>query len=144
MDPKRSAAAEMFDRIQAEVRKWMKGFSETDVLAYARGEWVPHVDMALEAGAARILADLPGLGPDDVSISLKGDELVFSGEKPCRAGSEALAISERKCGPFKRAIALPFRPDPSTVSAVMKNGVLEIRLSRLSSDAAGEVKIKVS
>ncbi len=143
MDHRKINTAEIVDRIQTEIRKWIKGFSETDLVAFAKGEWIPAIDLYGDRERLVLLADLPGIGPDALSITLRGDVLTISGEKPAPPGMERAAVSERKCGPFRRTLTLPFRPDPASVKATIKDGVLILNLERLAADSGEEIKINV-
>jgi HSP20 family protein len=143
MEQKRINPSEIFDRVQTEIKKWFRGFSEMDLMAFAKGEWIPRVDMAVEEDRVVVRADLPGFGPGDVDLTLRGDRLVLAGEKPPSDPEASPILSERKSGSFRRTLSLPFAVEETGASASMKNGVLEVVLRRKGTEEGGEIKIDV-
>ncbi|MHC5036935.1 MAG: Hsp20/alpha crystallin family protein [Planctomycetota bacterium] len=137
--------SEMIHKIQDDVKRLVKGFSDIDLAAYAMGHWVPHADMVEGKGEVRVLVDLPGISVEGVDVTLMGSELKIEGEKPARIDVEGYAplLAERRTGRFSRKFALPFTVDPYGVSASMQNGLLEIRLPKVSASAEQEVKVEV-
>src|SRR5579884_868430 len=47
----------------------------------AAAAWVPPVDIVEEADAIRIMAEVPGVKPEDVKISVEGNVLTIHGTK---------------------------------------------------------------
>jgi len=90
----------------------------------------PAVDVVQEDDAVVVTAEIPGLEPKDLELSLEHGNLVISGEKRYeRKGSEEGASwRERGYGSFHRVIPLPEGVDEADVQASSKNGVLTVRL----------------
>jgi HSP20 family protein len=89
---------------------------------------MPHIDVAERDREIRITAELPGITPDDVSVTLDDGVLVIRGEKKAEqhdSGTD-LHVLERTYGTFSRYLRLPFSVDPSKVEASFKDGVLTI------------------
>jgi HSP20 family protein len=88
-------------------------------------------------------AELPGLKPEDVDISVVGNELTVKGR---RGGQEVEGATyhrrERGVGEFSRVVRLPVEVDGDRVQASLQNGVLRIMLPR--SEASKPRKIHVS
>jgi HSP20 family protein len=143
MEGKRIPTSEIIDRIQGEVKRWVKGFSEVDLLAFARGEWVPPIDLHATEGGAELLVDLPGLGSDAISLVLRGEQLILTGDRPSLEPAVRPLAAERKTGPFRRTVTLPFRPDPSAVEAKLTDGVLRVTLKQMDAAQTDEVAIEV-
>ncbi len=92
----------------------------------------PAADFYETAQGLVLRLDLAGVRPEDVSISLAGQELVIKGcRKPPRPeGLQRFIHLEMGFGGFERRFALPIPVDPQGVEASYADGVLEVRLSR--------------
>ena len=93
-------------------------------------EWAPAVDATAENGDLVIRAELPGVKPEDVDISLQDNVLTISGERKAEQEEErgGYYIRERRYGSFSRSFNLPQGTDESKVRARFENGVLEVRV----------------
>jgi HSP20 family protein len=96
------------------------------------GEWSPRVDVSETDEEVRVRAELPGLEPEDLDISLDRDRLVLKGEKKEEHEKEEKGyhVIERSFGSFYRTIQLPAEVDPQKADATFKNGVLKINLGK--------------
>src|SRR5919202_1300301 len=91
-------------------------------------EWAPAVDATEKEGNLIIRAELPGVKPEDVDISLHGNVLSISGERKAEQEEErgGYFIRERRYGSFSRSFSLPQGTDESKVHARFENGVLKV------------------
>lgn len=91
----------------------------------------PRVDLYETEREGMIVVEVPGLSsPRDIQINLESQNLTLQGQIPYTYSvpKERLTASERRLGPFKRTIHLPFYFSPDRIEANYKNGLLEIRL----------------
>ncbi len=104
----------------------------------------PAVNVWQGADAVAITAELPGIEPDDVEISVKDDVLTLTGErKPPQVDENAQwHRNERAFGNFSRAIRLPFTAIDDKVEARMTNGVLRIVVGRPDEEKPRKIAIK--
>jgi len=87
-------------------------------------------------------AELPGVDPKDVDISVLGDELTLSGKVNVTAdGGESYSRRERPSGEFARKLRLPFRADPDGVKAQYKNGLLRLTVPRPEAEKPKRIQI---
>lgn len=95
----------------------------------ARGLF-PAVDVTQEDDAVVVSAELPGIEPKDVELSLEHGNLVIKGEKRYerKKGDDIRGWSERGYGAFHRMIPLPEGVQEKGAKADYKNGVLSVRL----------------
>ncbi len=92
----------------------------------------PRVDIREEAARFVILADLPGVDPADIEIQMDKGVLSLKGERKPDAVAEDVKSTrtERIHGRFDRRFALPDRADADSISAIGRNGVLEISIPK--------------
>lgn len=86
--------------------------------------------------------DLPGVDKKDIAININGPVLSISGLR-MREEDNILEYryAERFYGEFERNITLPFRPDPTMVSAQFRNGVLTIQIPEPNESNSGSIII---
>mgnify|MGYP002377786880 CR=1 FL=1 len=94
----------------------------------ATAEWAPAVDIKEEADKFVLQADLPGVKPEDIEISMEESVLTIKGEKKTQATTEKEGYKrvERTYGSFHRRFSLPDTANADAISARSNLGVLEI------------------
>jgi HSP20 family protein len=92
--------------------------------------WTPTVEISERDGKYRILAELPGLSPNEVRVDVEDDAIVLQGERQVEreANKGAIRRSERQFGFFYRRIPLPEEADPEQAKAKFHDGILEITI----------------
>src|SRR5215470_20017582 len=105
----------------------------------------PAIDMSEDDKAYKISAELPGINPKDIDVSLSGDTLVLKGEKrqEKEEKDKNYHFSERAYGSFQRAFELPASVDRSKVAADFSKGVLTITLPKTTEAQKPAKKIEV-
>ncbi len=105
----------------------------------------PSVDVAEDDKAYKITAELPGMDPKDVEISLNGDMLVIKGEKKeeSEKNEKNYYMSERSYGSFQRSFALPDKIDRDKIAADLAKGVLTVTLPKTADAQKPAKKIEV-
>lgn len=108
-------------------------------------EFQPTIDVTETASEWRIRAELPGVAPEDVEVSLTGNLLTIRGEKKGEAVSEGehCRRSERRYGRFVRSLEFPTDVDSAKVEARAKNGVLVVTLPKAEEARPRTVAVKV-
>lgn len=114
-------------------------------LAESVGQWrqgafgvFPLVNVSENADHLFVTAELPGLAPENVELSVKGDSLTLSGERVISL-PEGVSYHrrEREAGRFSRVVALPVKVEADGAEATFKNGLLKISLPK-----AAEAKVR--
>jgi HSP20 family protein len=92
-----------------------------------------------------VKAEVPGLDPKDIDISLSDGLLTIKGEKKQEREEkeEDYHLVERSYGTFTRSIRLPKEVQRDKINASYKNGVLKVVLPKSEEAKKKEVKIKV-
>ena len=100
--------------------------------AVATAEWAPSVDIKEEVDKFVIHADIPGVKPEDIEVSMEAGVLTVKGEKESEAKTEKEGYKrvERTYGSFYRRFSLPDTADGDAINAKCKHGVLEITIPK--------------
>ena len=108
------------------------------------GTFVPQLDVIQRPNEIVVRADLPGLEPDDIDVTVEDGMLTISGERQAEQREERAGFvrTERSYGSFHRTIALPNAADEDKVAASFRNGVLEITIPVTTERERGK-KVKV-
>ena len=108
--------------------------------------WTPSVDVEETPDEFVVRADLPGLSQKDVKVSLLEDTLTIRGERKAEKESKDRSFHriERRYGSFERSFTfgIPVRGD--AVSAVVRDGVLEIHVPKAEQAKVRDIEIKVA
>jgi HSP20 family protein len=95
---------------------------------------VPDTDVVERENEIRVICELPGLGRDEVELSLENNVLTISGEKHEQreqgGESDTYHLSERRWGRFSRSFVLPREVDQERINAQFENGVLTISIPK--------------
>ncbi len=95
-------------------------------------EFMPKMDIFEKDDKYVVKAEMPGIKPENVDISIIGDLLTLKGEKKEEAETKEDDYYRREMsyGSFVRSIRLPSSIDVDKVSASCEDGVLEINLPK--------------
>ena len=109
------------------------------------GAWMPPMDVTESEKEVIVRCEIPGVDPENLSITVSGDILTLSGEKSDSAEKkgENYYRTERRFGSFRRNIQLPAAVDPDKVSAKYRDGVLAITMERKERAAAKRIAVSV-
>jgi HSP20 family protein len=111
----------------------------------AANEWLPALDVSETKNDFVVKAEMPGLDPKDLDISLTNGVLTIKGEKKQEKEEkeENYHLLERSYGSFTRSVRLPAEVQGDKISASFKNGVLKVILPKSEDTKSKEIKIKV-
>jgi len=106
--------------------------------------WTPPVDIQETENAYILQMELPGLGKEDLEITLENNVLRISGERKIErdVDRDNYHRIERVYGTFSRSFVLPSRVDPDGVDARVENGILTVAIPK--AEEARPRKISVS
>ncbi|NNF51383.1 MAG: Hsp20/alpha crystallin family protein [Gammaproteobacteria bacterium] len=108
-------------------------------------DWVPAVDVREETDRFVVHADLPGVDPRDIEITMEDGVLTVRGERKTEATvtKEGYRRVERSAGLFYRRFSLPDTVDSEGVKASGNNGVLEIAIPKLAKVQPRRIQVDV-
>jgi HSP20 family protein len=136
--------------LQSEMNRLFSSFFDTPTTGGNGGggvrRWIPAMDLVETDDHFVLRADLPGLGPDDVSIEVEDGVLVIGGERKAEHEDkrEGYYRVERAFGSFRRTLNLPEGTDFDAIQARFDKGVLEIRVPKPEERKPRKVQINVS
>lgn len=109
-------------------------------------EWTPAVDVAETPEKVTVKAEVPGLDPKDIDISVVGDLLTIKGEKKSEREEtkENYHLVERSYGSFSRALRLPPGVNADQIDAKYNKGVLTITCPKKEPTKPKAIEIKTT
>lgn len=112
----------------------------------SENSWSPKVDIVEREKDYFFLVELPGLEKDDVKLTVENGVLTLKGErKQFETGKgDEFSRRERLYGKFERSFNLPDDINIEKVDAKMKNGVLELTVTKKPEALPKEIEIKLS
>ncbi|HLZ46653.1 MAG TPA: Hsp20/alpha crystallin family protein [Gemmatimonadales bacterium] len=132
------------DRIQRVLNETLGGL-DWQYQDSAAASWVPAVDVFEQADSIRITAEIPGVRPEDVKISLEGNLLTIHGTKQQEAEEKTERVHryERTYGAFERSFTLPSSVEPKDIKATYDNGVLTVSLPKSERAKPRQIEVQV-
>ena len=112
----------------------------------ATAAWLPLVDIFEEPDAIRLVAEVPGVSPSDVKISVEDNLLTIRGTKEQAPEEKAEKVHryERTYGAFERTFTLAASIDPNKIKATYTLGVLTILLPKAETAKPHLIKVEVT
>ncbi len=106
--------------------------------------WRPPVDLVETAQEFVFRVELPGIDKSDVEIEADQRSLAIRGEKRQTREVDQQRFHRMECGygRFERRFGLPVDVDPDGVEAKLEDGVLVIRVPKVSTLSSRRVEIQ--
>lgn len=108
------------------------------------GSWAPPLDVRETADEVVVRAEVPGVDPKDLELTVSGDLLTLTGKKEEKFEKKEQDCYHSECryGSFHRSVKLPASIDSDKVSAEHKDGVLTIRVKKTAAAAGKKIPVK--
>ncbi len=117
---------------------------------HARGEgdqgaWAPAVDIFETPDKVVLLADLPGVDPQELEVRVESSTLILNGERRLEkeVEEENFHRMERGYGPFQRTFTLPATIDQEGIRAEHRNGVLRVSLPKAEGSRPKRIPVEM-
>jgi len=109
-------------------------------------DWVPAVDIKEDTERFVIYADVPGVKPEDIEITMENGILTLRGNRNTEAGTDESGFRrvERVRGQFFRRFTLPDTADAESIEASFAHGVLEVVIPKLPEVQPRRISVRVS
>ncbi|HRV95156.1 MAG TPA: Hsp20/alpha crystallin family protein [Anaerolineae bacterium] len=132
------------DRMQREMGRLFDEFAYTPRSRMAPS--FPAINVWTNEDGAVVTAELPGVNPEDIDISVVGETLKLTGSRRPEELEEGAKYHrrERGFGNFTRTFQLPFTVEADNVEAVFDKGVLHISLPRAEAEKPRKIAVKAA
>lgn len=135
--------------LPTDVRQIFERFfqnEEGDGSNVVTSQWAPRVDIKEEDQRFVIYADIPGVDPANIEVSMEKGILTIKGERAVEKTEQNGRFTrvERTHGSFHRRFALPDSADADNISAAGKHGVLEIVIPKKAEKAPRRITINTA
>lgn len=109
-------------------------------------EWGVALDVAENDDAYVIRANLPGINPDEVEITLEDNVLTLKGEVQGDDPADGVQyhLRERRFGQFSRSIRFPMAVNSDAVEATYEGGILSLYIPKAEEVKPKRIAIKAS
>ncbi len=109
-------------------------------------DWMPAVDIFEEKDRFLLRADLPGVNPQDINVSMENGVLNVAGERRFETQSDEVSAQriERIAGRFFRHFTLPESTDAEGITAKCSNGILEVSIPKLPEVQARRITVEAA
>ena len=109
-------------------------------------DWVPAVDIVEENDRFVLRADVPGVSPEDIDVSMDAGVLSVSGERHAIAPAEDTGVQriERATGRFLRRFTLPETADAEEIAAKCAKGILEVTIPKTPEIKARRITVEAA
>lgn len=107
-------------------------------------DWLPAVDIREENDRFLLQADLPGVDPDAIEVTMEDGVLTIQGSRVSESTDEQESYKryERVRGSFLRRFTLPDTANGDAISAATSNGVLEVSIPKQVKPQPRKISVK--
>ncbi len=132
-------------RIQSEINRLFENLLDLGGTSRDTGAWLPNVDILEGEDHVLVQAELPGVEPGALTVSVIGGTLILEGEKiGGDAADGAVAhLEERGYGRFRRAVPLGVPVNTRQADARLADGLLRVRFPKVPNRRGEAVRIEV-
>lgn len=116
--------------------------THAEALEHSRS-FTPAVDVHEGRDDLLLVADIPGVAREDVTIRVERNELIVEAKRQADAVGTAVG-RERRIGSFKRTFLLPQSIDVNAIGAELAHGVLTLRLPKSEASKPRRIDVKVA
>lgn len=144
--------ADPFSAFRAEMDRMFHSFLQSPAfsmpLPFAgahSGLVIPTTDMKESDTEISISTELPGMGEEDVEVTVKNGTITVKGEKTEEKKDEKdnYHLTERRYGQFRRSFTVPENIDEAKIKAAFDKGVLTISMPKSKDGTHAERRIKI-
>ena len=126
------------ERMRRELDRMSDGFT------FRRAPAFPALNVWTNTDGALVTAEIPGVEPDALDISIVDKTLMLTGSRQLDDLDEDTRIhrQERGYGEFNRTLTLPFHVETDQIQATFENGVLTITLPRAEDEKPKKIMVQ--
>lgn len=134
----------LLNHLQRELQNPEYNRLTDDDASVATASWAPSVDISENETGFTLRADVPGVDPEAIDISMEKGVLTIKGERNSESTQEAENYRrvERQSGQFYRRFTLPDSTDADKVEAKSEHGVLTITIPKQEVAVSRRIEVK--
>ncbi len=145
---RRSPFSELRQMQENMDRMWRRfGASHSDPAEHPEIEaWAAPLDVVADGDNFVVRASLPGVSPENISVSIEDNVLTIRGETASQFehAEGAYLMRERRTGAFHRSLRLPDTVDQDKAEPRYEHGVLTVSLPKAEAKRAKQFEVKVA
>ena len=134
----------LFDQLQRELNMPLNRVDTDENGNIATANWAPAVDIKEDDKAFTLLADIPGVDPEEIEVTMDKGVLTIKGERQSEKKTEEENYKrvERQYGVFYRRFTLPDSANADAIEAHSDNGVLKITIPKQEVAQSRRITVK--
>lgn len=134
----------LLNHLQRELQNPEYNRLTDDDASVATASWAPSVDISENETGFTLRADVPGVDPEAIDISMEKGVLTIKGERNSESTQEAENYRrvERQSGQFYRRFTLPDSADADKIEAKSEHGVLTITIPKQEVAVSRRIEVK--
>ena len=132
--------------VQNDIEKLLREELSEDHLSSQGGHtYVPQADVCETAHEITILVDLPGISKENIDLFITGNKIIIEAIKRDKRSprNARYYCIERLFGKVQRTIDIPAPVHTGRVEAIMRNGVLVIRMPKIEDRRGSKRRIEI-
>ena len=132
--------------LQDDIDRLFESRLSTDDTVASTSSWTPPVDIREQDEHFVIHADIPGVSPENIEVTMEDGVLTISGsrEEESRTEKEGYRRVERVAGRFFRRFTLPDTANSEAITAKSHNGVLEVIIPKQAKVMPRKIDVQVN
>jgi HSP20 family protein len=133
-------------QLQAGLERLLRNPSLGLNLGPSGADVFPPVNLFVDRdGGLVVRAEVPGVKPDEIALTVEPRRLTIAGERARRVDEKGSDHRrERRFGRFSRTVQIPEELDPATATAEVRHGVLTVRVAKRADARARQIKVQGS
>jgi HSP20 family protein len=122
-----------------------RGYGYRGVASQGDGDWAIALDVVGSEDSVAVHASLPGVKPEDISVTIEDDVLTVSGSTATEdeGGDDTYLVRERRSGSFRRSLRLPDTVDADKAESTYEDGVLTVTLPKSEAKKPKQLTVQV-
>jgi len=126
--------------LRREMDRWFDGYWGGS--SQSLQPWAPAVSVQEMPDSLAVTAELPGVNPADVEVTVENGVLTISGEKNPAEATGNIHLDERRYGRFERSFTLLQSVVADDIRAEFANGILTVSLPKTAEAKPRRIQIE--
>jgi len=140
--PDRVPSLRGLDEVRRDMERWFDAFGA--ITGPRTAGVFPATNISETGDALLIRAELPGIKPDDLEVTVEGNTLTIAGTRqtPIEPGAVSAHRREREWGSFRRSLTVPSTVESGRIEARYSDGILTVRLPKAAEARPKQITVQ--